>query len=145
MRILIIEDDPTSSAILEKLLTPYGKCVVTTNGLEGLEEFKQAHAEDRPYDLICLDLMMPRMDGHRVLELIRQSEDRRYVSPERRVKIIMTTSSADRKNVMRAGQSGCDAYLIKPVQHEVLRKTLENLRFTPAGERGSEAGVKIIG
>lgn len=144
MRILIIEDDPTSSAILNKLLSPYGKCVVSTNGMEGLDEFKQACGEDRPYDLICLDLMMPRMDGHRVLELIRQWEYRRYVSPEHRVKIIMTTSLGDRKNVMRAGQCGCDAYLIKPVQHEVLCKTLENLGFTPAGEQGSRPGEDII-
>ena len=131
MKILIAEDDPLSSRIMQKLLSPHGNCEVAANGLEAMEAFHKAYADKRAYDLICLDIMMPRMDGLEVLYQIRQLEGKRGIDDQNRVKIIMTTALSDRKNVMRAVLGRCEAYLVKPIGKETLLEKLESLGLLP--------------
>lgn len=63
MKILIAEDDLASRQFLLQVLTGYGDCDVTVDGIEAVEAFTTAHKTKKPYDLICLDIMMPRVDG----------------------------------------------------------------------------------
>ena len=131
MRILIAEDDTLSRNLLHKLLAPYGECKVATNGLEAIEAYKEAYAEKRPYGLICLDIMMPRMDGHEVLHRIRQLEDKNRVEDKYRAKVVMITALADRKNVTLAAFGKCEGYLVKPIGKTSLSEKLEELGFLP--------------
>jgi two-component system chemotaxis response regulator CheY len=64
MKSLIVDDDFFSRRILQALLAGYGESHVAVDGKEALFAFKQAIAEEQPYDVICLDIMMPEMDGH---------------------------------------------------------------------------------
>ena len=128
---MIVEDDLVSRRLMEKLLSSYGECEVVTNGLEAIDAFHEAYAEKRPYDLMCLDIMMPRMDGHEVLRCIRQLEDKRRIDGKQRVRVIVTTALSDRKNVMRAIFGKCEAYLVKPIGKENLLEKLELLGFSP--------------
>jgi two-component system, chemotaxis family, chemotaxis protein CheY len=115
MKTLIVEDDFTSRLLLQKILSPYGESHIAVNGKEAIEAFMLAWAEGRLYDLICLDIMMPEMDGQEVLKRIRNMENLEGVLPGRGVKVIMTTALKDKENVFTAFNEQCDAYLIKPV------------------------------
>lgn len=75
MKTLIVEDDFTSRLLLQTFLNPYGESHVAVDGIEAIEAFMLACAEKYPYDLVCLDIMMPRMDGHEVLKRIRGMEE----------------------------------------------------------------------
>ena len=74
MRILIAEDDFASRKVILKFLSVYGECDVTVDGMEAVDAFMMALEEDNPYDLICLDVMMPVMDGYQALKSIREIE-----------------------------------------------------------------------
>ena len=63
MKILIAEDDFTSRLLLLTLLKNYGPLDIAVNGKEAVEAARVALEAGKPYDLICLDIMMPEMDG----------------------------------------------------------------------------------
>jgi two-component system chemotaxis response regulator CheY len=125
MKILIVEDDFTSRLLLQKILSAYGECHIAVNGKEAMDAFGRALSEGNPYHLICLDIMMPEMDGMEVLKTIRSLEEENGVNSSMGVKIIMTTALGDPRNVVGAFKSLCDAYLVKPVNKS---KLLDYLR-----------------
>ena len=128
MKSLIVEDEFVSRAKLQKILSSLGECHVAVNGVEGLEAFHLALNENEPYDLICMDILMPALDGHEALKMIRESEEERGISGLNHVKVIMTTGLSDAKNIMKAFTKGqCEAYLAKPVDKEKLLVQLKEL------------------
>lgn len=126
MKILIAEDDMVSRKFLSKFLSQYGECDMVIDGLEALDAYMMSIKENEPYDLICLDIMMPKVDGVKVLKAIRDLELQKNVLTEKRAKIIMTTALAEAQYVQTAFQYGCEAYASKPIDtkklHEVLVK-----------------------
>ncbi|BCJ97537.1 response regulator [Anaerocolumna chitinilytica] len=130
MRILIAEDDLVSRKFLYKFMGRYGDCDLVVDGLEAVEAFLMAVREDRPYDLICLDIMMPKLDGVKTLKSIRELEAQKKLEPEKRAKIIMTTALADAGIVQNAMNTGCDAYAAKPLDIHKMAKVLEEFGFT---------------
>jgi len=127
LRTMIVEDEFTSRKILSRMLAPLGPCDVAMDGKEALEAFSTALREGSPYDVMCLDIGMPDMNGHDVLKRIREMEEEAGLGGFDRVKIIMTTASDDRANIMGAFRSECDAYLIKPIEASRLLSTLSAL------------------
>jgi two-component system chemotaxis response regulator CheY len=125
MKTLIAEDDFTSRLLMQELLRSYGSSHIAVNGKEAVEAVRLALESGEPYDLICLDIMMPEMDGQDALREIRELEEARGIVSPHGAKIVMTTALADMKNVFAAYASLCDAYLIKPVRKA---KLLEELR-----------------
>lgn len=127
MRILIAEDDFASRKVLLKFLSEYGECDVTVDGMEAIDAFLMALEEGQPYDLVCLDVMMPIMDGYQALKNIRKIEKDKQVVEEDAVKVIMTTALNEEKNVKKAFELGCTVYCAKPVDMDRLRETLEKI------------------
>jgi CheY-like chemotaxis protein/HPt (histidine-containing phosphotransfer) domain-containing protein len=127
LKILIAEDDFTCRKLLQTFLSEYGECFVAINGHESVEAVREALDEGQPYDLICLDIMMPEMDGHKALEAIRQIENEHGIAGLDGVKVIMTTVLGDSKNVIGAFRTGCEAYIVKPVSKEKLLEEMEKL------------------
>ncbi|ERP39154.1 response regulator [Chitinivibrio alkaliphilus] len=127
MRTLIIEDDFSSRILMHKMLSPYGEVHVAENGREALGILKDIHVPSDWYDLICLDIMMPEMDGHTTLENIRSLEDSLSLRPGDRAKIIMTTALSDSESVVGAFKKNCDSYIVKPVERAKLLKQLRKL------------------
>ncbi len=126
MRVLIAEDDPTSLLLLTRLLEPYGQPMTAPDGAQAIAAFRLALDEDRPFDLVCLDVMMPGMDGHEVLAAIREAEGQSGLLIGRGVRILMTTALGDSENVMKAYRGRCDAYLMKPIDRAKLIQHLES-------------------
>ena len=126
MKILIAEDDRVSRVFLEKFMSGFGTCDVAVDGMEALDLFMESMKNKEPYDLACLDIMMPKVDGIKLVKVIRTMEKQLGVAAEDRVRIIMMTALADVDYVDRAFALGCDAYASKPIDtarvEEVLRK-----------------------
>jgi two-component system, chemotaxis family, chemotaxis protein CheY len=122
MKTLIAEDDLTSRLLLHGLLKRYGQCDVVTNGRRALEAVSASLQTNALYDLICLDIMMPEMDGRQALKEIRLIESR---DGRPSAKVLMTTALRDKDNVLGSFREQADGYLIKPIQKA---KLLEYLR-----------------
>lgn len=129
MRILIAEDDMISRKILFKFLERYGECDLVVDGLEALDAFLLSIKDDSPYDLICLDIMMPKLDGLKVLKSIIDIEQQRAIPQEKRSKIVMTTALTDVQLVQNAFDIGCDAYAAKPIDIAKLVDVLSKFGF----------------
>lgn len=129
MRILIAEDDFASRKVILKFLSEYGECDVTVDGMEAVDAFMMALEEDNPYDLICLDVMMPVMDGYQALKSIREIEKEHGIAEEDMAKIIMTTALNEEKNIKKAFELGCTVYCAKPINMAQLKSTLEKLEL----------------
>jgi two-component system, chemotaxis family, chemotaxis protein CheY len=116
LRVLIVEDDFVSRRILHNILSAHGECDIAADGKEAVQAFRLALDEDAPYDLICMDIMMPRMNGQEALLLIRQIEADLGVEDAEAVKVIMTTAVDDKKHVTEAFyQGGVSSYFVKPI------------------------------
>lgn len=120
MKTLIVEDDFVSRIILQKALSPFGECHIAANGIEAIEAFMFACAEGSQYDLVCLDIMMPGLDGQEVLKRIRAMEVAGKVLPNNEVKVIMTTALMGKSNIFDAFNEQCDAYMVKPIDKDKL-------------------------
>lgn len=129
MRFLIVEDDFTSRRVLRRLLEEVGESDVAVDGQEALDALELGWQEERPYDVVFLDIMMPRLDGQTALKEIRKREEARGILGSEGVKIIMTTALDDRENIMEAFRSQCEAYLIKPITPKRLFEELRNLGY----------------
>jgi two-component system chemotaxis response regulator CheY len=131
MRFLIVEDDFISRRLMQKMLSPFGDCDIAVNGREALTAFSAALAEKAPYALICLDVMMPEMDGHQALKEIRRIEREAGLEPSREVKVLMTTSLDSPRDVMEAYfKGGCNGYLVKPIERLKLVAFLKEFKIT---------------
>lgn len=133
-RILIVEDDMVSRKFLSKYLKPYGECDMVVDGLEAIDAYLISLKEERPYDLICLDIMMPKVDGVKVLKAIRELENQNKIEPEKRAKIIMTTALGETNIVKSAFEIGCDAYASKPIDTVKFSEVLRKLGIEPITE-----------
>lgn len=129
MKILIVEDDMVSRKFLNKYLKQYGDCDMVVDGLEAIDAYLISVKEAQPYDLICLDIMMPKVDGVKVLKAIRDLEDQNKVPIEKRSKIIMTTALGETQIVKAAFDMGCDAYASKPIDIDKFKEVLNKLGF----------------
>ncbi len=131
MKILIAEDDFISRKVLQQYLKPYGDADVAVNGKEVVAAFAEAIRKEEPYELVCLDIMMPEMDGQTALTKIREIEIGQNIQYPDSARIIMTTALSDGKNVMGAFKSGAEAYLTKPVDKQKLHEQLKILGLEP--------------
>ena len=108
MRVLLVEDDPTTSKSIEMMLTHANLNVYTTDlGEEGIDLAKLYD-----YDLILLDLGLPDMNGHEVLRQLRMA---RVDTP-----ILILSGADDTENKLKGFGFGADDYLTKPFEPKEL-------------------------
>ncbi len=124
MRILIAEDDMPSRKFIVKFLSKYGTVDATVDGEEAFEAFLMSLEEENYYDLICLDVMMPKIDGIEVLRRIRDTERERGLEKTKMAKIIMTTALNDSVSVKTAFEIGSQGYASKPINTNNFEKVL---------------------
>ena len=121
MKILFADDDPVTLESLEKCAISEGfSALLARDGQQALDLW-QRH---RP-DLLCLDIMMPRMDGYELLSRLKSN------SLHRDIPVVMITSRSSEKHRMRALQMGAADYVIKPYQDDLLKNLIEHLISQP--------------
>ena len=129
MKMLVVDDDFTCRTLLSEILKSYGSADIAVNGKEAVEAVKAAMAASEPYELICLDVMMPIMDGQEALAEIRAFEVAQGISSSKGAKIVMTTSLGDAKNTIESYKNLCDAYLVKPIDKAKLLEAIRKLKL----------------
>ncbi|KAA3617636.1 MAG: response regulator [Calditrichaeota bacterium] len=129
MRALIVEDDFRSRMLLQKYLTPFFEVHIAVDGKEALQAFNLAVEDKQPYDLICLDILLPRLDGQEFLKEIRKLEESMGIFASDSVRVVMTSALKDSKNVLGAFKTGCEAYLVKPFDRTRFLNILEKLKL----------------
>ena len=129
MRILIVEDEPKVSGFVQRGLIAERYAVdVSADGREALEL-----AEAFPYDLIILDLMLPRMDGCEVLQRIRRNNPC--------VPVLILTAKDTVEDKVKLFETGADDYLTKPFAFaELLVRAKALLRRGPVNRSSSGCG-----
>jgi DNA-binding response OmpR family regulator len=116
-KILVVEDDVNIVTTLQDRLDVNGYRVVTAcNGREGLEK-----AQTEKPDIILLDIIVPIMDGHEMLERLRQTDEGKDIP------VIMLTARSQCHDIERATTLGIDDYIVKPFDLSELLAKLENV------------------
>ena len=116
-RILVVDDEESIRKLLELILREAGyEVLFCEDGLQGYNLAKK----EKP-DLIILDLMLPKLDGHKVCRLLKF--DTRF----KEIPIIISTAKASEEDKKLAQDSGADAYLLKPFKKEELLQKIKEL------------------
>jgi two-component system chemotaxis response regulator CheY len=129
VKTLIVDDELTSRELLKMILKPYGPVDTAVDGLEALKAYNLALTHE-PYDLIMLDIMLPKMDGQQVLKSIRRIEQERGVLGPEQVKIVMISALGDFSSVNQAFASACTSYMTKPILKDKVQEELVRLGFS---------------
>lgn len=114
-RVLIVEDEPDNQEIVRAVVEDMVGCraVLASDGLEAL-----SRASEQTPDLVLLDLMLPKLDGYEVARQLRRDP------LTKNVPIIAITALARPKDRARASEAGCDDYVDKPFDLDLLERKI---------------------
>jgi len=129
MKILVADDDFVNRRFMEKIFGEYGEVVAVDNGMSAVDEAVSAMEKRDFFDLICLDIMMTRLDGYKTLEAIREAENKYNVHSDNRAKVMMISALDE---VVIDNAQACndyDAYICKPIVVDKFEKLLAKLGF----------------
>ena len=119
--ILVVEDSPTQTYSLKKLLTKYGHKVITAeDGEQGVELAKK----ELP-DLILMDIVMPKLDGFQATRLLTRNAKTRHIP------IILVTNKDQETDELWGKRQGAKLYVTKPVDEHSLMRNINELLITP--------------
>jgi PAS domain S-box-containing protein len=125
LSILVAEDNEINALLMRSLLTRLGhKPVVTTNGEEALESWLASDSAGTPYDLVLMDIQMPKLDGIETTKRIRAREAGQRV---RRTPILALTANALVEDRYACFEAGMDGFLMKPLDRDKLAEALKGL------------------
>jgi CheY-like chemotaxis protein len=134
--ILLVEDNPVNRRLAQHVLEKEGyRVVAADNGAAALKTL-----EDKHFDLVLMDVQMPRMDGIETTAAIRSREK---ISGEYTPIVALTAHAmvGDRERCLKAGMDG---YLIKPIQPATLLEAVERLHLVCGGRSKSTQARKIV-
>jgi two-component system, OmpR family, alkaline phosphatase synthesis response regulator PhoP len=116
-KILVVDDEPNIVQTLQDRLEMNNYTVITAcNGREGLDK-----ALSESPDIILLDVIMPIMDGHEMLEHLRKNEEGKDVA------VIMLTARSQNQDIVRANACGIEDYIVKPFDLSELLEKIESI------------------
>ena len=132
-KILVVEDDSQIQELIVEFLSSQDYEVDTANdGVEGYEKFKEGE-----YDLVILDVMMPRLDGHSLCKMIRNID--------KEVSIIFLTALGDEENEIKGFDLNADDYISKPFSFNILIKRVEAVLRRKNKEKSEDEVLKFEG
>jgi two-component system chemotaxis response regulator CheY len=129
MKTLIVDDDLFNCKLLQSILENYGECSIAMSGGSAVQLFEEALKKQVPFDLVCLDIMMPEKDGYETLRDMRVLEQSQALQLNKRSRIIMVTAMEEQENKTKAFYENCDGYLVKPVERKLLEEMLGKMKL----------------
>jgi PAS domain S-box-containing protein len=125
LSILVAEDNEINALLMRSLLGRLGhRAVITTNGEEALESWLAADSAGAPYDLVLMDIQMPKLDGIETTKRIRAREAGQRV---RRTPILALTANTLIEDRYACFEAGMDGFLVKPLDRDKLADALTGL------------------
>jgi PAS domain S-box-containing protein len=125
LSVLVAEDNEINALLMRSLLTRLGHhAVITTNGEEALESWLAAKSAGAPYDLVLMDIQMPRLDG---IETTKRIRAREAGQPGRQTPILALTANTLVEDRYACFEAGMDGFLIKPLDRDKLADALAGL------------------
>lgn len=133
-RVLIVDDDPSTNKLLQKMLIRVGhKTISAKNGFEALKLFKKQFCP-----IILADWIMPRMDGLELCKNIREMKDIGYVF------FILLTAKDRKEDIIAGFEAGVDDFLIKPIEpSELLARLKSGIRILSLEQSLTKANDEI--
>lgn len=124
LSILVAEDNEINALLIRSLLKRLGhQCTITTDGEEALESWLAADTAGAPYDVVLMDVQMPKLDGIETTKRIRAREAGRGS----RTIILALTANTLVDDRYACFEAGMDGFLIKPLDRDKLADALANL------------------
>lgn len=125
LSILVAEDNEINTLLMRSLLARLGhNVVITTNGEQAMESWLSATSAGTPYDLVLMDIQMPRLNGIETTKQIRSHEAGQSI---RRTPILALTANTLVEDRNACFEAGMDGFLIKPLDREKLEEALASL------------------
>ncbi len=123
IRILIVDDNSTNRLILHRTLAGCGASVTEAeSAARGILEFKHAHDENNPFQLVIIDSRMPGMDGFNLAKRLREEQ-----LDHSATQIMMLTSDNRRGDLKKCRELGISSYLVKPIRRKELLGTISSI------------------
>lgn len=120
LNILIVDDSDLTRSSLTKLFSEYDCNIITSiDGLDGI----QKSLTSKP-DIILLDILMPNLDGIKMLQVIK------IIDELKRIPVIVISGNSNKTNVFASLEAGADKVITKPIDEDVLIKSVEELTRT---------------
>jgi CheY-like chemotaxis protein len=151
LAILVAEDNEINALLMRSLLTRLGHhAVIVTDGEAALESWLGANSAGTPYDLVLMDIQMPKLDG---IEAAKRIRAREAASPGRRTPILALTANTLVEDRYACFEAGMDGFLIKPLDRDKLEEALAGLaaarqlaEFSPplSPEPGAGSGARSL-
>lgn len=137
VRILLVEDDPNLSLVIQDYLEMLDyETVLCKDGEEGMDQYRKSN-----FDLAILDIMMPKKDGITLAQEIREYDDM--------IPIIFLTAKSLKDDRIKGFQAGCDDYITKPFSTEELslriKAILKRCQTIPQDSEPAEEKTYTIG
>jgi CheY-like chemotaxis protein len=124
-RILVVDDEPMNASLITSIMAFYDVAVDTAfNGIEGLEKLDQDS-----FNIIMLDLSMPKMDGWEMLTKLRTDKTKAHIP------VIAFTAHAMKGDQERVMKAGFDGYMPKPIRVATFLNDLKGFLQSIADER----------
>lgn len=117
IKILVVDDSDIIRYSLKNFFNDYNFEVITcSDGLEGIQK-----AQEHKPSIIFLDLMMPNLDGVRMLQVIKM------INEVKKIPVIVISGNTNRTNVLASIEAGADRVMSKPLQKEIILKNISEL------------------
>lgn len=129
LKILVAEDDEANRKFLSKLLAKFGEVTVVADGFQAVKNYMQALDEKEPYQLVCLDVMMPRIDGYKALDAIRDLENKNALTAGERARIIMISALDEGGFDEELAGNQYDCYMSKPIDILEFEMNLKRMKM----------------
>ncbi|MBF0237853.1 MAG: response regulator [SAR324 cluster bacterium] len=129
MKILVVDDEIVSRKKMQKIMEEFGECIAVDSGKAAIMVYDESLKEGAPFNLITLDIVMPGMDGTEVLTIVRKLENSKKINKMLRAKILMVTSHSEKEVVVQCIKEGCDDYIVKPFNRDMVIKKLNQMGF----------------
>ena len=130
MRILIVDDDISTRQLLHAILMNYATCDLAVDGKEAVDLVKKSIEEEKIYDVVFLDIMMPELNGHETLLEIRQLEDANNIHIGNGSKVVMQTCLDDKENILSSFREGCEYYIMKPYNKHKIIELMKKMGYS---------------
>ncbi len=129
INVLCVDDDAVSLNKMTAIMEELGDCQQSGTGKEAVAAFFKWMEAGHVFDLVTLDISLPDMEGIDVLRILRKIETDKGIAADKRAKIIMVTSHADKGRVLASLKAGCNDYIVKPFDVNILIEKIEKFGF----------------